>query len=188
MQTSNENAQQATAMMNGTLTKAERQSKRLRRQKKAQAKNGTLSIGVSNHYKDDEKEKMLTYLATNENELLHLVVKINRLYEQKLKKDAPFRTWVLVGMQSSGKSTFMERLLNAVVNIVQENTGTRCPLDVTCILDESCREAKADLSGEEFAMPGKNLSVNEVFQRITHHNMHLADLDTFSTRPIYLVY
>ena len=45
----------------------------------------------------------------------------------------------------------MERFMNAVLNIIQEGTGTRCPLDTTCIHDPTLTEASCDLSGDELA-------------------------------------
>ena len=45
-------------------------------------------------------------------------------------------TYVLCGMQSAGKSTIMERFMGAVLNIIQQGTGTRCPMDTTCIHDD----------------------------------------------------
>jgi Dynamin family len=114
-----------------------KEARRLRRQKRDAAtkkeKQEGSDTGVTLK-KQPETEKLLQFLSKNEDELLDFVVNVDKLYKDKLKKDAPFMTFVLVGMQSSGKSTFMERLLNAVVNIVQEGTGTRCPLDVTCVV------------------------------------------------------
>ena len=129
-------------------------------------------------------------LSRDEDELLKFVAKINKIYQEKLKKPAPFMTFVLCGMQSSGKSTIMERFLNSVINIVQEGTGTRCPLDVTCIHESSLAEPVCELSGEEIGpdQEGTTLSVSEVFETITEHNRMLASEDRFSTHPLYLVY
>ena len=88
-------------------------------------------------------------LAENEDEMLTFVAQVNKIYQENLKKAAPFMTFVFCGMQSSGKSTIMERFMNAVINIVQEGTGTRCPLDTTCIHDASLNEPLCDLSGED---------------------------------------
>lgn len=134
--------------------RALRQQRKARTQQQAEASPAAPSFARS---KEDGREQLMQYLSENQSELLQFVVKVNKLYEEKLKKSAPFMTFVLIGMQSSGKSTFMERLLNAVLNIVQEGTGTRCPLDVTCIYDPLCAEAIADLSGEELDEPGNDL-------------------------------
>jgi len=98
-------------------------------------------------------------------------------------------TFVLCGMQSAGKSTIMERFMSAVLNIVQEGTGTRCPLDTTCIHDTSCSEPKCELSGLELDKKGgKELTMEQVFKMITEHNRMLAKEDRFSTEPLWLVY
>jgi len=176
------------------LSKDERQALRHKRQQSQKAKDldDTSSDkrpgSGSGRTKIDDREKLVEFLSKNEVELLDFVVKVNKLYEEKLGKSAPFMTFVLIGMQSSGKSTFMERLLNAVLNIVQEGTGTRCPLDVTCIHDEKAVEPRADLSGEELASAGEGLSVDDVFERITEHNKSLAAEDRFSTKSVKLVY
>jgi len=120
--------------------------------------------------------------------LLEFVAKVNKVYQELLKKPAPFMTFVFCDMQSAGKSTIMERFLNAVLNIVQEGTGTRCPLDTTCIHDSSCTEPSCDLWGEELpgGEGGQGLSVEDVFSRITDHNKKLGDDDRFSTKSLVL--
>jgi Dynamin family len=135
----------------------------------------------------DGDERFTKLLSNNEDKLLEFVAKVNKVYEQKLKKNAPFMTFILCGMQSSGKSTIMERFMKAVLNVVQEGTGTRCPLDTTCIHDDNLNAPSCDLHGEEI-VGGENLSVNEVFKRITMHNKGLAENDSFSTRPLRLVF
>lgn len=135
-------------------------------------------------------ERFSALLARNEDELLQFVAKVNKVYQELLKKPAPFMTFVFCGMQSAGKSTIMERFLNSVLNIVQQGTGTRCPLDATCIHDERLLQAECELWGEELAegRNGSNLTVHEVFERITQHNKELGEKDTFSTKPLHLVY
>ena len=119
-----------------------------------------------------------------EDELLEFVANINKLYQEVLKKDAPFMTLALFGMQSAGKSTIMERCLNVPLNIVQQGTGTRCPLDTTCIHDAKLTEPECRLSGEGLpkSLRGEQLSVEDVFSRINKHNQDLAKKDTFSTK------
>lgn len=138
----------------------------------------------------DDTERFQTLMSRNEDDLLQFVAKVNKVYQELLKRDAPFMTFVFCGMQSSGKSTIMERFLNSVLNIIQEGTGTRCPLDATCIHDSSCIEPKCELSGTELpeSMRGKNLPVDEVFQRITKHNQDLGANDKFSTASLHLVF
>merc|ERR1719263_439750 len=84
----------------------------------------------------DDDEQFAKLLSKDEDQLLEFVAKVNKVFEQKLKKEAPFMTFVLCGMQSSGKSTIMERFMNAVLNVVKGGTGTRCPVYTTCIHDE----------------------------------------------------
>jgi hypothetical protein len=130
--------------------------------------------------------RIASLLRGNEDVLLNFVAKVNKVYNEKLRKPAPFMTFVLCGMQSAGKSTIMERFLGSVLNIVQEGTGTRCPLDTTCIHDESCPTPKCNLWGAELAGGGSNLSVEKVFNLITNHNKKLAACDSFSTEPLRL--
>lgn len=136
----------------------------------------------------DGDERFAKLLSKDEDQLLEFVAKVNKVYEQKLKKPAPFMTFVLCGMQSSGKSTIMERFMNAVLNIVQEGTGTRCPLDTTCIHDERQSSPICSLHGEELTGGGDNLDVDKVFELITTHNKKLAGEDRFSTEPLRLVF
>lgn len=161
-----------------------------RREKRA-ANQQRPRVGVVNNETNALSDQRFTkMLAQNEDELLNFVAKVNKVYQEKLKKPAPFMTFVFCGMQSSGKSTVMERFMNAVLNIVQEGTGTRCPLDTTCIHDETCLEPSGDLSGNTLleGQAGKGLSMQSVFERITAHNKMLGSEDRFCTEPLYLVY
>lgn len=140
-----------------------RSKKRLeRRLKKADAptasNNGNITAQgngpTANTRSTTADEKFSKLLAKNEDELLGFVTKINELYVEKLGKPVPFVTFVICGMQSSGKSTIMERFMNAPLNIVQEGTGTRCPLDTTCIHDATLKRPVCELFGEgEFPWP-----------------------------------
>ena len=169
-----------------TLSVDERRAKRQQRKK---AKVGGASSAASKTLTDDSDKRVTELLARNEDELLEFVAKINKVYQEKLKKPAPFMTFVFCGMQSAGKSTIMERFMNAVLNIVQEGTGTRCPLDTTCIHDGSLAEPVCELFGEELETElEERLSVNQVFDLITAHNKRLGAEDRFSTSPLYLVY
>jgi GTPase Era involved in 16S rRNA processing len=162
-----------------------------RRQKKAQAKALTAdSDGNKTEVKvsDERFAKFAKLLSQNEDDLVNFVADINKLFQDKLGKPAPFVTFVICGMQSSGKSTIMERFMNAPLNIVQEGTGTRCPLDTTCIHDGRLSEPICELSGKEFFTPHTDLTIEEAFVAITEHNRALASKDTFSSEPLRLVY
>lgn len=136
-----------------------------------------------------DNDRLSALLARKEDDLLNFVAKVNHVYEDLLHQDAPFMTFVLCGMQSAGKSTIMERFLHAVLNIVQDGTGTRCPLDTTCIHDATCETPKCDLSGKELLNgDAKDLTVDQVFKRIVEHNHKLGTEDRFSMERLRLVY
>lgn len=165
--------------------------RRKRQEKKEQKRQSVVEQSTaSSKVEDTTDSRFAELLSRNEDDLVKFVAKINKLYQEKLKRPAPFMTFVFCGMQSAGKSTIMERFMNAVLNIVQEGTGTRCPLDTTCIHDETCDEPCCNLSGEELneGLGGCNLSVHQVFKIITEHNKALGDADRFSTKPLYLEY
>ncbi|VEU40799.1 unnamed protein product [Pseudo-nitzschia multistriata] len=148
------------------------------------------NVGSSFSPSMDTEDRYIALLNRNEDELLKFVAQVNKVYQDLLKRPAPFMTFVFCGMQSAGKSTIMERFLNSVLNIVQQGTGTRCPLDATCIHDTTCNTAVCELYGEELPEDerGDQLTVNDVFERITNHNKKLGDEDRFSTEPLYLNY
>ena len=175
------------------LTKEERKQLRLQRRGQAEeANNGdhTATALFADGHNGADNERFKAIMTRNEDELLQFVAKVNKVYQELLHKPAPFMTFVFCGMQSSGKSTIMERFLNSVLNIVQEGTGTRCPLDATCIHDDRYLEPMCELRGKELAEEHKGdaLKVDQVFQRITAHNKALASEDKFSTEPLVLVY
>ena len=182
-----------TSSLKGSRSKISREErkklrhKRRSRGEKSNDEGAVDSTGLSNSEAD---ERYITLLGRNEDELLGFVAKVNKVYQDLLKRPAPFMTFVFCGMQSSGKSTIMERFLNSVLNIVQQGTGTRCPLNATCIHDSSCREAVCELYGDELPEDegGDRLTANEVFERITNHNKKLGDEDRFSMMPLYLNY
>lgn len=106
------------------MTADKRRKKRLERQRKASEKQNNSTDEVQSTCNrvpafDDKVTKLLT---DNEDDLLKFVVKVNKVYQEKLKRPAPFMTFVICGMQSAGKSTIMERFMSAVLNIVQEGT------------------------------------------------------------------
>jgi len=166
----------------GLLTKEERRE--MRRQK-AESKPKITTVAPD----ADSDDRFAELLSKKEDILLNLVAQINKVYQDKLKKPAPFMTFVLCGMQSAGKSTIMERFMNEVLNIVGEGTGTRCPLDTTCIHDDSCEEPLCELTGDELdpGAAGNKLSTDQVFATITTHNRSLGEKDSFSTVPLRLI-
>ncbi len=110
----------------------DRRAKRFeRRQKKAQAKaladesDGCQieTNGVRGNNAKDEKFAKL--LSKNEDDLVTFVADVNKLYQDKLDKPAPFITFVICGMQSAGKSTIMERFMNAPVSFVATHVIAR---------------------------------------------------------------
>lgn len=131
-------------------------------------------IGDGDPAQVDADRRFAELMSNNEDDLLKYVAKVNRVYQEKLKKPAPFMTFVFCGMQSAGKSTVMECFMTAVLNIVKEGTGTRCPLATTCIHDDLLEEPTCELWGEELAESGKDLTVDEVFKRVTKHNRNLV--------------
>ena len=173
-----------------------RRKKRKQRQKKLldqkpKLSNENLATEEDKQVKgSNSDDKIAKLLTQSEDDLLNFVVKVNKVYQEKLCRPAPFMTFVICGMQSAGKSTIMERFMNAVLNIIQEGTGTRCPLDTTCIHDDTLKNAICDLSGEELQedMGGASMSISNVFKSITAHNTNLAKEDRFSTKPLTLVY
>jgi len=146
-----------------------REERRKKESKKEDGEIGNTPIVGKETVNDN---RMAELLMRNEDELLNFVAKVNKVYQEKLKRPAPFMTFVICGMQSAGKSTIMERFMDAVLNIIQEGTGTRCPLDTTCIHDELAVEPKCELSGEELetGKGGDKLTINQVFKSITEHN------------------
>lgn len=165
----------------------------LRLQKKVEAKsNQSNGAAVDQPGKSGvgSSDKYSKLLAENEDVVLNFVANINNIYQDKLGRPAPFVSFVICGMQSSGKSTIMERFLNAPLNIVQEGTGTRCPLDTTCIHDKSLTEPVCELRGTELdsSLAGEDLSTEQVFAAITEHNQGLAHQDRFSTETLRLTY
>eukprot|EP00977_Amphora_coffeiformis_P000076 scaffold19_cov169-Amphora_coffeaeformis.AAC.1 len=138
----------------------------------------------------NQQDIMANLLARKEDDLLKFVARVNHVYQDLLHRDAPFMTFVLCGMQSAGKSTIMERFLHSVLNIVQDGTGTRCPLDTTCIHDETCLVPKCDLSGKELegGDAQQDLTVEQVFAKIVAHNRKLEEEKGFSTERLRLVY
>ena len=185
--TPDDSQQQSLRLKNGPpLTVEERRKLRCKRRSGVHGTsndNSNASVTTS----ADEDHRFANLLSKNEDELLKFVAQVNKVFQEKLKKPAPFMTFVFCGMQSAGKSTIMERFLNAVINIVHEGTGTRCPLDTTCIHDENCVVPSCDLSGEELKSGGEKLSVSKVFELITAHNEMLGDRDRFG-KAIHLVY
>ncbi len=174
------------------MSKEERREMRQKKALKGQEGEGKIDraySGARGAGVEASDNRFAELLLKNEDELLNFVAQVNKVYQEKLNKDAPFMTFVFCGMQSSGKSTIMERFMNAVLNIVQEGTGTRCPLDTTCIHDDSCSEPRCDLSGNELdGASFEGITIEKVFGLITKHNKKLGEEDRFSTESLRLVY
>ena len=77
--------------------------------KKEQLEGDNVGALIKNEY--DSDRQIVQRLMKNEDELLNFVAKVNQVYEENLKKSAPFMTFVICGMQSAGKSTVMERFM-----------------------------------------------------------------------------
>jgi GTP1/Obg family GTP-binding protein len=123
-----------------TLEERRRKRQQKKTQKQSSTTTGATGSGGNNSNNDsagENDQRFATLLARREDDLLRFVAKVNKVYQELLGKPAPFMTFIFCGMQSAGKSTIMERFLGAVLNIVQKGTGTRCPLDTTCIHDSS---------------------------------------------------
>ena len=69
------------------------------------------NVGALVENESDSDRQIVKRLMKNEDELLNFVAKVNQVYEENLKKAAPFMTFVICGMQSAGKSTIMERFM-----------------------------------------------------------------------------
>lgn len=103
---------------------------------------------------------------------------------------------VVVGMQSDGKSTFVEALLGFSFNIVSSNIGTRRPLVISMInsrahVEPCCRfrleNAPAGATdGEEFERhPTPVESLSDEIQRRTN-DVAGSDKSRVSSKPIFL--
>lgn len=138
---------------------------------------------------DGEDIRLTCELMRQEDDLIVFVATVNKVYQEVLHKVPPFMRFILIGMQSTGKSTIVERFLKFPMNIVKEGTGTRCPLYVTVIHDESALDPICELSGDELstASKGGKLNSTNVFELITRHNLCLDKANRFSAVPLYLV-
>lgn len=93
----------------------DRRAKRLERlQRKAAAKSTANPASASSEagntaLSTTSDEKFAKLLSQKEDVLLNLVAEINKIYTDNLGRPAPFVSFVICGMQSSGKSTIMER-------------------------------------------------------------------------------
>ncbi len=99
--------------------KTKRQERRQKRERHKALESSSSELQSSENKATVSDERFAKLLAKNEDELLSFATKINSLYKDTLGRPAPFVTFVICGMQSSGKSTIMERFLNNPLNIVQ---------------------------------------------------------------------
>lgn len=137
---------------------------------------GIAESGVSGVPEEDDG-KFVRKLAANEDEMCKFMHSVNEVYHDKLKKPPPFMRYILLGLQSTGKSTVVERILKFPMNIVAEGTGTRCPLYVTCMHDEAADPPECSIEGctaEQVKHHlGEKVTVNNVFDMVTKHNKML---------------
>lgn len=70
--------------------------------------------------------------------------------------DLPTPELVVVGMQSDGKSTFIEALLGFQFNIVDTNIGTRRPLILQMINDATCSTPRCRFRREDATVQSKD--------------------------------
>ena len=80
-----------------------RREERKRKQSKNEEDNAENTPTVGKETVNDNR--MAQLLMRNEDELLNFVAKINKAYQEKLGRPAPFMTFVICGMQSAGKAT-----------------------------------------------------------------------------------
>jgi hypothetical protein len=109
-------------MFTGTLTKSQRQAIRLKRRHEKGIQKGASS---AKRIKTEDSSKLTSFLTDNPDETFGFINRTSDLYQGTLKKPPPILTHVFIGMQSAGKSTCIERSLSAVLNVVQQGTGTR---------------------------------------------------------------
>jgi hypothetical protein len=109
-------------MFTGTLTKSQRQAIRLKRRHEKGIQKGASS---AKRIKTEDSSKLTSFLSDNPDETFGFINRTSELYQGTLKKPPPILTHVFIGMQSAGKSTCIERSLSAVLNVVQQGTGTR---------------------------------------------------------------
>ena len=126
-------------------------------------------------------------LALDETTLFTFVHKVNEVYQRYLHKSMPFVRYILLGMQSSGKSSIVERLIGFPLNFVAEGTGTRCPLYITCIDDKDVISPECELTGcEQCEIEGTTITeVADVFKQVTKHHREYVGAG-FSCEPIRL--
>eukprot|EP00929_Paragymnodinium_shiwhaense_P104120 TRINITY_DN68159_c0_g1_i1.p1 TRINITY_DN68159_c0_g1~~TRINITY_DN68159_c0_g1_i1.p1 ORF type:complete len:980 (-),score=234.70 TRINITY_DN68159_c0_g1_i1:31-2970(-) len=133
-----------------------------------------------------EEQITLQRMFIDESQLFSFMHQVNEIYLDHLNQPPPFARYILLGLQSTGKSTIVERLLKFPMNIVAEGTGTRCPLYVTCIYDKTVNEAECELSGCERCAQndGGRVKLHDVFTRVTAHNKD--HVDSFSKDALRL--
>jgi hypothetical protein len=124
----------------GTRKGADRTSaaeRRLQRKKHRSNRASAAAVGsTTNGLVDtDNDTHIVDLLSKNEDELLNFVAMVNRVYQEKLHKPAPFMTFVLLGIQSAGKSGrgvhstlrafTMRRVRKQSVNFTEKNYPSR---------------------------------------------------------------
>ncbi|EGC35126.1 hypothetical protein DICPUDRAFT_33855 [Dictyostelium purpureum] len=132
------------------------EEKRKREEKKRKRDNEEMWSKTIKQKLEGERKKLddsETMLATANQELYALFNDLQMIsHDHNISFDTP--ELVVVGMQSDGKSSFIESLLGFQFNIVETNIGTRRPLIIQMINNPlkqqpSCRFKKEDYSSGE---------------------------------------
>jgi hypothetical protein len=71
----------------------------------------------------DMLDSFVKKLSGDENAMVEFMHQVNEVYHSKLRSPPPFMRYILIGLQSTGKSTVVERMLKFPMNIVAEGTG-----------------------------------------------------------------
>ncbi|GAM21736.1 hypothetical protein SAMD00019534_049110, partial [Acytostelium subglobosum LB1] len=189
-------AQMALAM--ASALQMHEEEKRKREEKKRKRENEEQWTKQLRHKVDAEKKKLDDDEKRSHNTNQELYSLFNDLQMISHDYNISFETpeLVVVGMQSDGKSSFIESLLGFQFNIVETNIGTRRPLIIQMINNPikhqpSCR-FKKEFSGEASALENKweehETPVEELTEEIIKRTNNLTGTrgDKVSAQPIFL--
>eukprot|EP01102_Stenamoeba_stenopodia_P000621 TRINITY_DN10596_c0_g1_i1.p1 TRINITY_DN10596_c0_g1~~TRINITY_DN10596_c0_g1_i1.p1 ORF type:complete len:881 (+),score=221.50 TRINITY_DN10596_c0_g1_i1:184-2826(+) len=144
---------------------------------------------------EEEKEKLEKEEQSNASSNQEIYALFNDLQCISKDFDIPFDCpeLVVVGMQSDGKSSFIEALLGFQFNIVDTNIGTRRPLVLQMMNDPtkknpSCRFRKEEVVAGEDPFEEKDTSIYDLAKEIQKRTNAVAgkDGDKVSASPIIL--
>ena len=139
---------------------------------------------------EKERQLLLSQLSGNSKENKLLYEAFNNLQtvanEHKLKFDAP--ELVVVGMQSDGKSSFVEALLGFQFNTVDTQIGTRRPLILQMVNDPSCEKPLCHFFKESATseIEEESTPVPELEREIRKRTEEVCGKGNVSSRPIVL--